>query len=159
MMGYRWVSTGEFFGGRDHPWGRSKWLVSPREFAERLFGERVLWEPVDDPDGVPDREPDGPLPSPRTRWLSSPGLFYGPGGPCEWFERELGLNIDRTSFRDVGLPMHARTYRTFVDYHLSDFDETHECKWAHGEGGTMMEADAEAFLVAWRAIMGERGSA
>lgn len=155
MMGYRWVTTGEFWGG-DHPWGRSKWLISPKAFAERLSDGRVVWEPVVDPgDEIPLRRPDGALPSPNTRWLFSPGLFYGPGGPCEWAERQ-GWNIDRTTFLDIGLPMHARTHRTFVDYHLSDFDETHQCQWAHGEAGTMMEADAEAFLIAFRAIAEDR---
>lgn len=150
MMGYRWVTTGEFFGGADHPWGRSKWLVSPEEFARRAMEDRVLWESVDDPgDEVPVRV-GGALQMPSRAWISNPGAFYGPGGPCEWFEREYGWSIERTSFVDVGLPMHVRTHRTWIDYHLPSDRAT--CQWAQGEGGTMMEADAEAFLEVWRAL-------
>lgn len=92
------------------------------------------------------RQPDGAVARARPRWLEDPGLFYGPGGPCEWFEVTYGWTVERASFLDLGLPMHARTYRTWVDYHLPSDRET--CRWARGEGGTMMAADAGAFLEA-----------
>lgn len=49
----------------------------------------------------------------------------------------------------------AEGNRTWVDYHLEDFESTHTCQRAEGEGHTMMEADARAFLEAWGVLAAE----